>query len=128
MSELKIILDLSDQAREALDKLIGAVDDLSTSQICADGSFKDYIEAKKKKQVPTQATTAKKAEAPVEQKAEPKAEAVDYEKWRAEIRAVASAKKVAGKDVKAVLKAYGGRLSEVADDRLTALRDEMEAL
>lgn len=77
MSELKIILDLSDQAREALDKLIEAVDDLSTSQICADRSFKDYIEAKKKKQVPAQATTAKKAEAPAEQKAE----AVEFLKY-----------------------------------------------
>ena len=41
---------------------------------------------------------------------------------------LASSKKVAGKDVKAVLKAFGGKLSEVSDDKLAALRDEMAAL
>ena len=65
---------------------------------------------------------------PEEKPTETKTEAVDFEKLRAEIRMLASSKKVAGKDVKAVLKAFGGKLSEVADDKLEALRDEMAAL
>ena len=76
----------------------------------------------KKKVVP------KKTEVVEEKPAEPKTESVDFEKLRAEIRMLASSKKVAGKDVKAVLKAFGGKLSEVADNKLEALRDEMAAL
>ena len=70
----------------------------------------------------------KKTEVTEEQSAEPRTEAVDFEKLRAEIRTLASSKKVAGKDVKAVLKSFGGKLSEVANDKLVALRDEMAAL
>ena len=117
MNDLKITIDLSEKACAALDKLATALDDLCTQLLCRDGNFKEFIEVGKK-----QKETVKKAEEPTGQ------EAVNYEKLRAEIRTIASSKKVAGKDVKAVLKSFGGKLSEVANDKLTALKDEMAAL
>lgn len=106
MSDFKILVDLSDRAYEVLSKLTSA---LSVT-----------IPTKKKAEI-------KKSELG-EGMSEGAISDVDYEKLRAEIRALASTKKVAGKDVKSVLKKYGGKLSEVADTSLIALKEEMEAL
>lgn len=119
MNDLKITIDLSEKACAVLDRLATALDDLCTQLLCREGNFKEFTEAGKK-----QKETVKKAEEPTGQEAK----TVDYEKLRAEIRTIASSKKVAGKDVKAVLKSFGGKLSEVANDKLNALKDEMAAL
>lgn len=121
MGEFKITVELSDKAYEVLSKLTSSLDNLLANQILQEGNFQEFAEAEPKK-------TTKKAEVPEEKPTETKTEAVDFEKLRAEIRMLASSKKVAGKDVKAVLKAFGGKLSEVSDDKLEALRDEMAAL
>ncbi|MBF1119525.1 MAG: hypothetical protein HXL65_01360 [Streptococcus sp.] len=123
MSEFKITVELSDKAYEVLSKLTSSLDNLLANQLLQEGNFQEFAEAKPKKKV-----VPKKTEVVEEKPAEPKTEAVDFEKLRAEIRMLASSKKVAGKDVKAVLKAFGGKLSEVSDDKLEALRDEMAAL
>ena len=125
MGEFKITVELSDKAYEVLSKLTSSLDNLLANQLLQEGNFQEFAEAEaepKKKVVP------KKTEVVKEKPAEPKTETVDFEKLRAEIRMLASSKKVAGKDVKAVLKAFGGKLSEVSDDKLEALRDEMAAL
>lgn len=124
MSEFKITVELSDRAYEVLGKLTSSLDNLLANQLLQEGNFQEFAEAepKKKKAAP------KQTEVVEEKPAEPKTESVDFEKLRAEIRMLASSKKVAGKDVKAVLKAFGGKLSEVSDDKLEALRDEMAAL
>lgn len=123
MSELRITVELSDKAYEVLSKLTSSLDNLLANQLLQEGNFQEFAEAEPKKQA-----IPKKTEVTKEQSAEPKTEAVDFEKLRAEIRTLASSKKVAGKDVKAVLKSFGGKLSEVANDKLVALRDEMAAL
>ena len=123
MSELRITVELSDKAYEVLSKLTSSLDNLLANQLLQEGNFQEVAEAEPKKQA-----IPKKTEVTKEQSAEPKTEAVDFEKLRAEIRTLASSKKVAGKDVKAVLKSFGGKLSEVANDKLVALRDEMAAL
>ena len=123
MGEFKITVELSDRAYEVLSKLTSSLDNLLANQLLQEGNFQEFAEAEpKKKAVP------KQAEVVEEKPAEPKTESVDFEKLRAEIRTLASSKKVAGKDVKSVLKAFGGKLSEVSDDKLEALRDEMAAL
>lgn len=123
MGEFKITVELSDRAYEVLSKLTSSLDNLLANQLSQEGNFKEFAEAEPKKKV-----VPKKTEVVEEKPAEPKTESVDFEKLRAEIRMLASSKKVAGKDVKAVLKAFGGKLSEVSDDKLEALRDEMAAL
>ena len=123
MGEFKITVELSDKAYEVLSKLTSSLDNLLANQLLQEGNFQEFAEAEPKKKV-----VPKKTEVVEEKPAEPKTEAVDFEKLRAEIRMLASSKKVAGKDVKAVLKAFGGKLSEVSDDKLEALRDEMAAL
>lgn len=123
MSELRITVELSDKAYEVLSKLTSSLDNLLANQLLQEGNFQKFAEAEPKNQA-----IPKKTEVTKEQSAEPKTEAVDFEKLRAEIRTLASSKKVAGKDVKAVLKAFGGKLSEVSNDKLVALRDEMAAL
>lgn len=123
MSELRITIDLSEHAYDALNKLTSSLDNLLANQLLQEGNSQEFAEAEpKKKAMP------KQVEVSEEKTAEPKTESVDFEKLRAEIRMLASSKKVAGKDVKAVLKAFGGKLSEVSDDKLEALRDEMAAL
>lgn len=123
MSELRITVELSDKAYEVLSKLTSSLDNLLANQLLQEGNFQESAEAEpKKKAMP------KQAEVSEEKTAEPKTESVDFEKLRAEIRTLASSKKVAGKDVKSVLKAFGGKLSEVSNDKLVALRDEMAAL
>nr|DAQ85434.1 MAG TPA: hypothetical protein [Caudoviricetes sp.] len=121
MSELRITIDLSEHAYDALNKLTSSLDKLLANHLLREDNFQEFAEAESKK-------TTKKAEVSEEKPTETKTEAVDFEKLRAEIRTLASSKKVAGKDVKAVLKSFGGKLSEVANDRLVALRDEMAAL
>ena len=123
MGEFKITVELSDKAYEVLSKLTSSLDNLLANQLLQEGNFQEFAEAEPKKKV-----VPKKTEVVKEKPAEPKTETVDFEKLRAEIRMLASSKKVAGKDVKAVLKAFGGKLSEVSDDKLEALRDEMAAL
>lgn len=123
MGEFKITVELSDKAYEVLSKLTSSLDNLLANQLLQEGNFQEFAEAEPKKKV-----VPKKTEVVEEKPAEPKTETVDFEKLRAEIRMLASSKKVAGKDVKAVLKAFGGKLSEVSDDKLEALRDEMAAL
>lgn len=123
MSELRITVELSDKAYEVLSKLTSSLDNLLANQLLQEENFQEFAEAEPRKQA-----IPKKTEVTKEQSAEPKTEAVDFEKLRAEIRTLASSKKVAGKDVKAVLKSFGGKLSEVANDKLVALRDEMAAL
>lgn len=123
MGEFKITVELSDKAYEVLSKLTSSLDNLLANQLLQEGNFQEFAEAEPKKKV-----VPKKTEVVEEKPAEPKTESVDFEKLRAEIRMLASSKKVAGKDVKAVLKAFGGKLSEVSDDKLEALRDEMAAL
>lgn len=123
MSEFKITVELSDKAYEVLSKLTSSLDNLLANQLLQEGNFQEFAEAEPKKKV-----VPKKTEVVEEKPVEPKTESVDFEKLRAEIRMLASSKKVAGKDVKAVLKAFGGKLSEVSDDKLEALRDEMAAL
>ena len=123
MGEFKITVELSDKAYEVLSKLTSSLDNLLANQLLQEGNFQEFAEAEPKKKV-----VCKKTEVVEEKPAEPKTESVDFEKLRAEIRMLASSKKVAGKDVKAVLKAFGGKLSEVSDDKLDALRDEMAAL
>ena len=123
MGEFKITVELSDRAYEVLSKLTSSLDNLLANQLLQERNFKEFAEAEPKKKV-----VPKKTEVVEEKPAEPKTESVDFEKLRAEIRMLASSKKVAGKDVKAVLKAFGGKLSEVSDDKLEALRDEMAAL
>ena len=123
MSELRITIDLSEHAYNALNKLTSSLDNLLANQLLQEGNFQKFVEAEPKKKV-----VPKQTEVVEEKPAEPKTESVDFEKLRAEIRMLASSKKVAGKDVKAVLKAFGGKLSEVANDKLVALRDEMAAL
>lgn len=112
MSDLKILVDLSDRAYEVLSKLTSA---LSVT-----------IPTKKKAEIKKEEPKAMSELG--EGMSEGAVSDVGYEKLRAEIRALASTKKVAGKDVKSVLKKYGGKLSEVSDDKLEALRDEMAAL
>ena len=123
MSEFKITVELSDKAYEVLSKLTSSLDNLLATQLLQEGNFQEFAEAEPKKKV-----APKQTEVVEEKHTETKTEAVDFEKLRAEIRMLASSKKVAGKDVKAVLKAFGGKLSEVSDDKLEALRDEMAAL
>lgn len=123
MGEFKITVELSDKAYEVLSKLTSSLDNLLANQLLQEGNFQEFAEAEPKKKV-----VPKQAEVVEEKPTEPKTESVDFEKLRAEIRMLASSKKVAGKDVKAVLKAFGGKLSEVSDDKLEALRDEMAAL
>lgn len=123
MSELRIKIDLSEHAYDALNKLTSSLDNLLANHLLREGNFQEFAEAEPRKQA-----IPKKTEVTKEQSAEPKTEAVNFEKLRAEIRILASSKKVAGKDVKAVLKSFGGKLSEVANDKLVALRDEMAAL
>lgn len=123
MGEFKITVELSDKAYEVLSKLTSSLDNLLANQLLQEGNFQEFAEAEPKKKV-----VPKKTEVVEEKPVEPKTESVDFEKLRAEIRMLASSKKVAGKDVKAVLKAFGGKLSEVSDDKLEALRDEMAAL
>lgn len=123
MGEFKITVELSDKAYEVLSKLTSSLNNLLANQLLQEGNFQEFAEAEPKKKV-----VPKKTEVVKEKPAEPKTETVDFEKLRAEIRMLASSKKVAGKDVKAVLKAFGGKLSEVSDDKLEALRDEMAAL
>ena len=123
MGGFKITVELSDKAYEVLSKLTSSLDNLLANQLLQEGNFQEFAEAEPKKKV-----VPKKTEVVEEKPAEPKTESVDFEKLRAEIRMLASSKKVAGKDVKAVLKAFGGKLSEVADNKLEALRDEMAAL
>ena len=123
MGEFKITVELSDKAYEVLSKLTSSLDNLLANQLLQEGNFQEFAEAEPKKKV-----VPKQTEVSEEKPAEPKTESVDFEKLRAEIRMLASSKKVAGKDVKAVLKAFGGKLSEVSDDKLEALRDEMAAL
>lgn len=123
MSEFKITVELSDKAYEVLSKLTSSLDNLLANQLLQEGNFQEFAEAEPKKKV-----APKQTEVVEEKHTETKTEAVDFEKLRAEIRMLASSKKVAGKDVKAVLKAFGGKLSEVSDDKLEALRDEMAAL
>lgn len=123
MGEFKITVELSDKAYEVLSKLTSSLDNLLANQLLQEGNFQEFAEAEPKKKV-----APKQTEVVEEKPAEPKTESVDFEKLRAEIRMLASSKKVAGKDVKAVLKAFGGKLSEVSDDKLEALRDEMAAL
>lgn len=123
MGEFKITVELSDKAYEVLSKLTSSLDNLLANQLLQEGNFQEFAEAEPKKKV-----VPKKTEVVEEKPAEPKTESIDFEKLRAEIRMLASSKKVAGKDVKAVLKAFGGKLSEVSDDKLEALRDEMAAL
>ena len=123
MGEFKITVELSDKAYEVLSKLTSSLDNLLANQLLQEGNFQEFAEAEPKKKV-----VPKKTEVVEEKPVEPKTESVDFEKLRAEIRMLASSKKVAGKDVKAVLKAFGGKLSEVSDDKLEALRDEMVAL
>lgn len=123
MGEFKITVELSDKAYEVLSKLTSSLDNLLANQLLQEGNFQEFAEAEPKKKV-----VPKKTEVVEEKPAEPKTESVDFEKLRAEIRMLASSKKVAGKDVKSVLKAFGGKLSEVSDDKLEALRDEMAAL
>lgn len=123
MGEFKITVELSDKAYEVLSKLTSSLDNLLANQLLQEGNFQEFAEAEPKKKV-----VPKKTEVVEEKPAEPKTDSVDFEKLRAEIRMLASSKKVAGKDVKAVLKAFGGKLSEVSDDKLEALRDEMAAL
>lgn len=123
MGEFKITVELSDKAYEVLSKLTSSLANLLANQLLQEGNFQEFAEAAPKKKV-----VPKKTEVVEEKPAEPKTASVDFEKLRAEIRMLASSKKVAGKDVKAVLKAFGGKLSEVSDDKLEALRDEMAAL
>ena len=123
MGEFKITVELSDKAYEVLSKLTSSLDNLLANQLLQEGNFQEFAEAEPKKKV-----VPKKTEVVEEKPAEPKTDSVDFEKLRAEIRMLASSKKVAGKEVKAVLKAFGGKLSEVSDDKLEALRDEMAAL
>lgn len=123
MGEFKITVELSDKAYEVLSKLTSSLDNLLANQLLQEGNYQEFAKAEPKKKV-----VPKQAEVSEEKPAEPKTESVDFEKLRAEIRTLASSKKVAGKDVKAVLKAFGGKLSEVSDDKLEALRDEMAAL
>lgn len=123
MGEFKITVELSDRAYEVLSKLTSSLDNLLANQLLQEGNSQEFAEAEPKKK-----TAPKQTEVVEEKPAEPKTESVDFEKLRAEIRMLASSKKVAGKDVKAVLKAFGGKLSEVSDDKLEALRDEMAAL
>lgn len=123
MGEFKITVELSDKAYEVLSKLTSSLDNLLANQLLQKGNFQEFAEAEPKKKA-----APKQTEVVEEKPAEPKTESVDFEKLRAEIRMLASSKKVAGKDVKAVLKAFGGKLSEVSDDKLEALRDEMAAL
>lgn len=122
MSELRITIDLSEHAYDALNKLTSSLDNLLANHLLREGNFQEFAEAEQKQAIP------KKTEVTKEQSPEPRTEAIDFEKLRAEIRTLASSKKVAGKDVKAVLKSFGGKLSEVANDKLVALRDEMAAL
>lgn len=123
MGEFKITVELSDRAYEVLSKLTSSLDNLLANQLLQEGNFQEFAEAEPKKKA-----ALKQTEVVEEKPAEPKTESVDFEKLRAEIRTLASSKKVAGKDVKSVLKAFGGKLSEVSDDKLAALRDEMAAL
>ena len=119
MSDFKILVDLSDRAYEVLSKLSGVLSVASTSNV---NSLTPKKKDEPKKEEPKAVSEL------VESVSEDAVSDVDYEKLRAEIRALASAKKVAGKDVKAVLKKYGGKLNEVADTSLTALKEEMEVL
>lgn len=123
MGEFKITVELSDKAYEVLSKLTSSLDNLLANQLLQEGNFQEFAETEPKKK-----TAPKQTEVVEEKPAESKTESVDFEKLRAEIRTLASSKKVAGKDVKFVLKAFGGKLSEVSDDKLVALRDEMAAL
>lgn len=125
MSELRITIDLSEHAYDALNKLTSSLDKLLANHLLREDNFQEFAEAEAE---PKKQAIPKKTEVTKEQSADPKTESVDFEKLRAEIRMLASSKKVAGKDVKAVLKAFGGKLSEVANDKLVALRDEMAAL